>query len=178
MKIACKHPFALLCAALLIVVCASNAKAQAGASDDDKKFVDAALKGGMAEIDLGKLAEKKGASEDVKQFGQMMVTDHTRLGEKMKTVAGEIGVKPPTMTTASDMAEKAELDVLSGKAFDEAYIKHMVKDHEDDLADFKKEEANTTSPAVKRVARHGEMVITKHLEAIKKIAAAHNVDVS
>jgi putative membrane protein len=163
----------LLSAAIL---CSTTAAlAQAAASDGDKHFVDAALKGGMAEVELGKLAADKGASEDVKQFGQRMVADHEKLGEKMKTVAGEIGVTPPTMTTPSDMAKKAELEVLSGKSFDDAYIKAMLNDHQQDLDDFKKEVADGSSPAVKRAARQGETVISEHLALIRKIAAAHNV---
>jgi len=175
MKVACKSTFALLTAALMIALPAASAIAQTAASDDDKKFVDAALKGGMAEVELGKLAAKKGASDDVKQFGAMMVTDHTKLGDKMKVVAGDIGEKPPTMMAASGMATKTKLEVLSGKTFDESYIKSMVQDHEDDLAAFKKEAAEGTSPEVKKAAHQGEMVVAKHLEMIKKIAQAHNV---
>jgi len=173
MKFVCHTPVLLLSAAMLCTTTA--ALAQAGPSDADKHFVDAALKGGMAEVELGKLAADKGASEDVKQFGQRMVTDHEKLGEKMKAVASEIGVTPPSMTTPSDMAKKAELEVLSDKSFDDAYIKAMLNDHQQDLDDFKKEVADGSSPAVKRAARQGEAVISQHLALIRKIAQAHNV---
>lgn len=173
MKFACNYPVMLLSAAIL---CSTTAAiAQAGASDDDKHFVDAALKGGMAEVELGKLAADKGASEDVKRFGARMVADHEKLGEKMKAVASQIGLTPPSMTTATGMAEKTELEVLSGKSFDDAYIKAMLKDHKQDLEDFKKEVANASSPVVKRAAREGETVISQHLAMIQKIAMAHNV---
>ncbi|HEY9125878.1 MAG TPA: DUF4142 domain-containing protein [Acidobacteriaceae bacterium] len=164
-----------LAAAALMAVAPLAAVAQATASDDDKKFVDEALKGGMAEVDLGKMAAKSGNSDDVKQFGQMMVTDHTKLGDKMKTVASDIGVNPPSMESAGGMATKAKLEVLTGDAFDKAYISAMVKDHEDDLAAFKKEAMNGTSPEVKKAAKEGAMVVQHHLTMIRKIAAAHNV---
>jgi putative membrane protein len=171
------HRVALALAAistsLVLIASSSNSGAQSGS--DDKSFVEAALKGGMSEVDLGNLAVKKGASEDVRAFGQRMVTDHTKMGEHMKAVAGEIGVTPPSMAGASDIALKAELEVLSGDAFDKAYIKAMVKDHEEDLKDFKKEAADGSLPAVKSAAHDGEMVITHHLEMIRKIAAAHNI---
>jgi putative membrane protein len=166
----------LLSASLLLAASGAAVFAQTPASDDDKHFVEAALKGGMTEIDLGKLAADKGASEDVKQFGQKMVTDHGRLGAKMKTVAGEIGVTPPDMTTVSGMGEDVKLKVLSGKSFDDAYISAMLKDHEDDLEAFKKEVASGTSPEVKRAARQGEAVVEEHLALIRKIAKAHNVE--
>jgi putative membrane protein len=165
----------LLSASLLLAASSVVAFAQNAASDDDKHFVESALKGGMAEIDLGKLAADKGASADVKAFGQKMVTDHGRLGEKMKTVAGEIGVKPPDMSTVSDMGEKAKLEILSGKTFDDAYISAMLRDHENDLEAFKQEVASGTSPAVKRAARQGEAVVEAHLAMIRKIAKAHDV---
>jgi len=162
-------------AAAVLLAVTSIATAQSNASDDDKKFVEAALKGGMSEVDLGQLAVKKGSSEDVKAFGQKMIDDHTKLGEKMKGVAGDIGVKTPGMTEASAIALKGELELLSGEAFDKAYIKAMVKDHEEDLRDFKKEIASGTSTEVKGAARQGEVVISHHLAMIRKIAASHNV---
>jgi putative membrane protein len=170
--------FASITASLFLIGASVGAVAQASASDDDKKFVEDALKGGMGEVDLGQLAAKKGASDDVKQFGQTMVTDHTKLGDKMKAVAGDVGVKPPSMSDASAIALKTELEVLSGDAFDKAYIRAMVKDHEADLKDFKKEIAEGQSTEVKTAARHGEAVIAKHLAMIRKIAAAHNVTVA
>jgi putative membrane protein len=172
------HRVVTLTAAAVLAVAPLVAAAQGGASDDDKKFVEAALKGGMSEVDLGQLAAKSGNSEDVKQFGQMMVTDHTKLGEKMKGVASDIGVNPPSMQSAGGMATEAKLKVLSGDAFDKAYISAMVKDHEEDLAAFKKEAMNGTSPEVKSAAKQGAMVVQRHLTAIRKIAAAHNVTVS
>src|SRR5579871_4714729 len=165
-------------AATVLTIAPLAAIAQAGASDDDKKFVETALKGGMAEVDLGKMAAKSGNSDDVKQFGQMMVTDHTKLGDKMKTVASDIGVTPPTMESAGGMATKAKLEVLTGDAFDKAYISAMLKDHQDDLAAFKNEAMNGTSPEVKTAAKQGSMVVQRHLAMIRKIAAAHNVTAS
>jgi putative membrane protein len=158
-----------------LVLLAASPVSTAQASSDDKSFVEAALKGGMSEVDLGNLAVKKGASEDVRAFGQRMVTDHTKMGDQMKAVAGGIGVTPPSMEGAGATATKAELEVLSGDAFDKAYIKAMVKDHEDDLKAFKNEAANGSSPEVKKAARQGEAVVAHHLEMIRKIAAAHNV---
>ena len=167
--------FTLIVSSAILLASTPVAFAQSNASDDDKKFVEAALKGGMSEVDLGNLAAKRGASEDVKHFGQMMVTDHTKLGDKMKIVAGDVGVTPPSVTTPSDIALKTKLELLSGDTFDKAYISAMVKDHEEDLKDFKKEAAGATSPEVKKAAREGELVVSHHLAMIRKIAQAHNV---
>lgn len=151
--------------------------AMGGASSADKSFVKTALRGGMAEVELGQLAAQKGSSEDVKQFGQKMVEDHTKLGDQMKEVAGKIGVTPPTMLSPMDKALEVKLKALSGDDFDQAYIKAMVKDHQKDLAEFKKEAGSGTSAEVKNAASQGADVIAEHLSRIQKIAQQHHVAV-
>jgi putative membrane protein len=175
MKSICLPRLVSVAASAILLASTCAALAQTTASDDDKKFVEAALKGGMSEVELGNLAMKKGASEDVRNFGQTMVTDHTKLGDKMKVVAGDIGVTPPSMTTPSDIARKTELEVLSGNEFDKAYISAMVKAHEADLKAFRQEAADGTSPEVKKAAHEGAIVVSRHLAMIRKIAQAHNV---
>ena len=145
------------------------------ASPADKMFVKDALKGGMAEVKLGQLAADKGSSDDVKQFGQKMVEDHTKMGDQMKGVAGQIGVTPPTMVSPADKALETRLQALSGDAFDKAYIRAMVKDHRKDLMDFKKEASSGKSSAVKDAASQGSNVIAEHLKMIEDIARKHGV---
>jgi len=166
--------FAIPCAALLLA--GSLALHAQGPSDADKKFVTAALRGGMGEVTIGQMAADHGNSQDVKDFGQKMVTDHTALGDKMKGVAGQIGVTPPTMMAPSDDVLEAKLKVLSGDAFDKAYIQAMVKDHREDLMAFNKEINQGTSPEVKAAAADGKKVVAEHLRMIRKIAQAHGLD--
>ena len=109
-----------------------------GASANDKHFVRDALEGGNAEIELGHMAQDKGASDDVKQFGQKMVDDHTKMNDKMSQIATQIGITPPTGKPVAATATEGKLKVLSGDAFDKSYIQAMIKDHKDDLAAFKK----------------------------------------
>lgn len=168
----------LLGAGCLALALAANAtvKAQANdASSDDKSFVTGALRGGMAEVELGQLAAQKGNSDDVKTFGQKMVDDHTKLGDQMKAVAGEVGVKPSTMIAPMDKALELKLKALSGDDFDKAYIQAMLKDHRKDLADFKKEIASGQSSTVKDAASQGEKVIAEHLKMIRQIAQTHGL---
>jgi putative membrane protein len=167
------------CSCMLLAATAGAIAQNTGqASQSDKHFVREALMGGMAEIQLGQLASQKGSADDVKQFGQKMVEDHTRLGEQMKGVAGQIGVTPPAGLSAKDQALKTRLEGLSGAQFDRAYIRAMVKDHENDLQAFKSEAANASSPAVKDAASQGEKVVSEHLNMIEQIAATHHVMVN
>jgi putative membrane protein len=161
-----------------MLVGAISSQGQGGteqASAADKAFVRDALKGGKAEVELGELASKKGNSEEVKQFGQKMVEDHTKLGDQMAGVAGQIGVDPPSMLSPKDNALKLKLESLSGDAFDKAYINAMVTDHQKDLSAFRREVTGGTSPAVKSAAKEGEHVVAMHLEMIQKIAQSHNL---
>lgn len=144
----------------------------------DKDFVRTALQGGMAEVQLGQLAAQKGNSDDVKQFGQKMVDDHTKLADQLKPVAEQMGVKPPTSLSSKDKATLAKLQALNGEAFDKAYIRDMVKDHTKDEKDFRQEADRTTDPQLKEAVTQGAQVIGEHLQMIKQIAQKNNVPVS
>jgi putative membrane protein len=141
----------------------------------DKKFVSGALEGGMAEVALGKLAAEKGSTPEVKQFGQQMVDDHTKLGEQMKPVAQQIGVKIPTELSKKDKALEAKLSALSGAQFDKAYVDAMVKDHKKDYSEFQEEAKSAVIPSVKQAAAAGEPVIKSHLEHIEQISKSTTV---
>jgi putative membrane protein len=141
----------------------------------DQSFVRKALEGGVAEVQLGQLAQQKSQSDDVKQFGQKMVEDHTQLGDQMKPIAQQLGVKEPKGPSKKDKQLMAKLEGLSGPQFDEAYIQAMVKDHKQDLKEFKDEAQAAQNPNVKQVAQQGAGVISQHLQMIQQIAQSHNV---
>jgi len=144
---------------------------------DDKEFLKKALQGGQAEVQLGQLAEQKSPSDDVKQFAQKMVQDHTQLGNQVVTpVAQQLGVKQPKGVTKKDKELIASLGNLSGPQFDQEYIKAMVKDHQQDLKDFKSEASMTQDPNVKKAAEEGIAVISQHLQIIEQIAQKHGVE--
>jgi len=156
---------------------ASIALAQAP-SESDKHFVRDAIEGGNGEIQLGQLAQQKGTSDDVRKFGQKMVDDHTKLGEQMQSVAGHIGVTPSSGTSVSEKALAAKLKLLSGDAFDKAYIKAMVEEHREDLQSFQKEATTGTNSEVREEAKRGAEVVQHHLQMAEQLARNHNVNVA
>ena len=141
----------------------------------DKAFVRQALQGGMAEVQLGQLAVQKSNNPDVKQFGQKMIDDHTKLGDAMKQVAQQMNVKPPNSLSGKDKSTVAKLSALNGDEFDKAYIKDMVKDHKQDEKEFKQEAENTSNPALKDLVSKGGEMIGQHLQIIEQIAQKNNV---
>lgn len=155
---------------------AMNNQGQSGSKAQmDKAFVKKAMQGGMAEVQLGQLAADKGSSDDVKQFGQKMVDDHSKLNDQMKQVAEQMNVTPPTSLSAKDKATMTKLQALNGDAFDKAYIKDMIKDHKKDESEFKHEAQSASNPALKEAATQGAQVIGEHLQMIQQIAQKNNV---
>jgi putative membrane protein len=152
--------------------------APTGQDFSDKAFVTKALEGGEAEVQLGQLAEQKSQSNDVKQFGQKMVSDHSQMADKwLKPVAQQLGVSEPKGPSKKDKKEIAKLEGLSGQDFDREYITMMVQDHQKDLKDFKDEAQATQNPNLKQVAQQGSNIISQHLELIEQIAKNHDVPV-
>lgn len=136
----------------------------------DKMFLRRAAAGGLAEVQLGQLATQKAGAQEVKDFGQMMVTDHTELNSEMAPIADSLGVMLPKKLSKEDQAEYEKLNGMSGEDFDKEYVICMVKDHHQDLREFRTEAANTSDPALKNAADRGAKVIHAHMTMIDKMA--------
>jgi putative membrane protein len=148
------------------------------ASPTDILFVKNALQGGIAEVQLGQLTLQKSNNDQVKQFAQKMIDDHTRMGDQMKPVAQQVGVSVPTQPSKKDKQTMAKLQALSGPAYDQAYIKDMVKDHKQDLSEFQMEASSGQDPAVKDAATQGSQVIAQHLQLAQQLAKDQNVNLA
>ena len=146
-----------------------NAVPAGATSPQDRVFLKDALEGGMAEVQLGQLALQKSSNADVKQFAQKMVDDHTKMGDQLKPIAQQIGVKIPDAPSKKDKTTIAKLQQLNGGDFDKAYMKDMVKDHKSDLSDFRSEADQGSNPAVKNAASQGAGIINQHLQMAEQI---------
>jgi putative membrane protein len=143
----------------------------------DKMFLRKAAEGGMAEVKFGKLAAEKASSEDVKAFGQKMVDDHTALNSEMASIADSMGVRLPKAITKEDQAEYDKLSGLSGSDFDTEYLTTMVKDHHQDLREFRMEANDTQDPMLKEAVEKGERVIREHTIMVDKLARDKGIPV-
>jgi putative membrane protein len=146
------------------------------ADNPDAAFYKKAAEGGLAEVELGKLAQEKSANQSVKDFGAMMVTDHSAANDKLKAIAERKSIKLPTSPSVGQMASKTKLEVLSGNTFDKSYIKGMVKDHQEDIKEFQKEATSGQDADAKAYAAATLPTLKKHLKLIQSIAAAQGVD--
>lgn len=136
---------------------------------DDKKFAKNAAVGGMTEVELGKLAVQKGSSDAVKQFGQKMIDDHTKANDQLKQIAGKEGIDIPQSLSSKQQSHVDKLAKLSGPAFDKAYMKDAVKDHEKDVNDFKSEAQYGSDPNIKLFASNTLPTLEQHLAAAKDL---------
>jgi putative membrane protein len=141
------------------------------ADSPDASFYKNAAEGGISEVADGNLATSKGNSQAVKDFGAMMVKDHSAANDKLKALAATKGVDLPTSASVSQMATKAKLDVLSGDTFDKSYIKSQVKAHRETIALFKKEVAGGQDADAKAFATSTLPTLHAHLKAITQVAA-------
>ena len=149
--------------AALMAFSASAAVAQDKAADKDSvKFIKAAIQGNYAEIDAGKLAQEKGKSDGAKQYGAMLVKDHSAANEKAKQAASQLGVTPPTGASVMEKAEYLKLKVLSGDTFDRSFAKGMVKDHEAAIKDYQK--ASSKNDAAGAYAKETLPTLQNHLK--------------
>jgi putative membrane protein len=130
----------------------------------DRRFIETAARGGMAEVELGRLAAEKAQSPEVKAFGQMMVDDHSKANDELKTLASQKGVTLPTDTDAAHKATKDRLDKLSGDQFDQAFMKEMLKDHKKDVAEFKRAAKTGKDDDVKEWAAKKVPTLEQHLQ--------------
>jgi putative membrane protein len=147
-------------------------------SPADRMFVKTAMQGSMAEVQLGQLTLQKTSNDQVKQFAQHMIDDHTKLNEQMKPVAQQLGVEIPTQVSKKDKTVMNKLQALSGPAYDQAYIKDMVKDHKQDLSEFQMEASSGQDQATKDAATQGSRVIAQHLQMAQQMAKDQSVTVA
>jgi putative membrane protein len=136
----------------------------------DQKFVREAAQGGLAEVELGKLAAEKASSDQVKKFGQRMADDHSKANDELKELASKNGIQLPTDLDSKDKALKDRLSKMSGSDFDKAYMQSMVKDHKKDVADFRKESTSGSNNDVKQFATQTLPTLEEHLKQAQSIS--------
>ena len=131
----------------------------------DVKFLQEAAAGGMAEVELGRLATQKAMRDEVKQFGTRMVDDHTKANDDLKAVASANGVTLPAGTDKKVQKEMARLEKLSGGDFDRAYMSGQVKDHRKAVHEFREHAKSKKENDAKAFAARTLPTLVSHLDA-------------
>jgi putative membrane protein len=164
----------ILSAVCCVALCSVPALAQKSAKgSSDQKFVDFAAQTDMVEANLGQLADSAASSQQVKDYAQMLVSDHTNDFQKLSGVANQANL---TMPTAIDSAHnKMMIDPfqkLKDAAFDKKYVHEMVAGHTKAIAMYKKEAASGDNADLKSYAEQALPTLQKHLDAAKALETA------
>lgn len=170
---------ALLVAAALVLAAPSlMAQTEEKPADAAKKIMKAVTQGSIMEVELGKVALEKGRTEEVRNFGSMMVKDHSEAIEKTRLVAQKKEIELPREMKQEQKDTVARISKLSGQEFDQAYMREMVIDHVKDVNEVRAAIPNLTEPDVKQWAEETLAVLDQHRETAKDVAQQVGVDVA
>lgn len=159
---------------LLILLCAVPLVAHA-ADTPDKSFYKSLAEGGLAEVSDGTLASEKATDPKLKDFGAMMVKDHSAANDKLAALAATKSLSLPTSASVTQMAEHEKLKLLSGDSFDKSYIKGQISAHRSTVKLLRKEIATGQDADAQSFAKTVLPTVRSHLKAIDAIATADGV---
>lgn len=137
--------------------------------DNDEDFVKEAASGGLMEVELGRLAEQNARNPRVKKFGAMMVKDHSKANEELRSIATSKNINFPANMDDKHMDKVEDLRKKNGEEFDKDYMDQMVDDHEKDIDKFKKEAEDGKNAEVKAFASKTISTLMMHLDSAKAV---------
>lgn len=133
----------------------------------DKAFIENAVAGGRAEVQMGHMASQKATDPAVRDFATQMTQDHQKANDQLTRILADKGITEPESTTeTANMSD--QLQNQSGADFDRAYMRDMVQDHQKDIAEFKNEAANGKDPEIRAWAAQTLPVLEEHLQLAEK----------
>jgi putative membrane protein len=143
----------------------------ASVDSSDAIFARKAAGGGMAEIELSKLAAQKTSDSKIKDFATMMVTDHSKAGDSLAAIAKNKSITLPSALDPEHQKKYDDLAATSGADFDKAYVKIMIADHKGALTLMQDESTTGKDADLKAFASKVVVTVQMHLDAINKINA-------
>ncbi len=138
----------------------------------DKESADFAVKVadvGLTEVAMGKLAQEKATDQRVKDFGSMMITDHTKAGDELKAIADRKGITLPSTSSPEHQGMMEKLNDKKGLDWDKAYIDHMIDGHKSTIDDFEKASNNLADADLKAFATNTLPTLKAHLDSAQAI---------
>jgi putative membrane protein len=173
-----------LFAALLAIGLAGNALAQLAPkskppartastlSNDDRDFANKAAAGGLAEVEMGKLAQQISKNAEVKKFAERIVTDHTRANDELKALAGAKGISLPASPSRVMHMKMEKMVKETGAKFDHEYLEHMIDDHKKDIKEFEQQAKSGKDRDLTKWAGDKLPTLQEHLKLAESTFAA------
>jgi putative membrane protein len=136
----------------------------------DRQFAMDAAHINMAEVELGKLAKEKGASEPVKSFGDRLVADHGKALDELKGIVKDKNITLPTQIDAKHKATYDKLSKMSGAAFDKSFAQEMVNGHKEALQKAQTAAKSASDAEIKAFANKMVTSVQAHLKVAQGLA--------
>lgn len=137
--------------------------------ESDAAFAVKAADGGMMEVELGKLAQTKATHKEVKDFGNMMTTDHSGANDELKSLAQTKNISLPAALSEDKQKKYNELNEKQAGEFDREYISFMIKDHEEDIEAFREQANEGKDPDLRKWATSKIPTLEHHLAEARRI---------
>lgn len=174
-----RHPYSLVAVTLALTACGTGgtgrevavtapASSSASASARDHAWLVAIHQSGLADIQYGKLAERKGATIAVRGAGSKLAADHGAFDKMVVRVADGLGVELPVSERAGRLDEARRLERESGSRFDRDFVATMADEHRKSIAGAEAEVRDGTSPEVIALARAALPALRGHLDMLRK----------
>ena len=157
-------------AVVLALLAASKVTLAAGVSASDASFLKKAAQSGLFEVSGGNLALKKSKNSEVQKFAKMMVQDHSKSGQKLKTLAQKKNVELPTEPNFMQKGSLMLLNTYDTKSFDQSYSENIgVEAHEKTLELYEEAIKSAEDAEIKQYATEGLPTVKHHLEMARKL---------
>ena len=138
-------------------------------SKDDSAFIMEAAIGGLMEVESGNIAQQNAAHARVKDFGAMMVADHTKANDELKSFASSRGMNLPSALPENLQKHMEEMKKMKGRSFDNHYVSMMEDDHQKTIDKFEKQANGGGDAQLKSWASATLPVLKKHMDSVKAI---------
>ncbi|KAA6432780.1 DUF4142 domain-containing protein [Dyadobacter flavalbus] len=142
--------------------------------DEDRTFVKAAAEGGLLEVKLGELAMKNGSSKAVKDYGKMMINDHSKVNKELMSLARKKQMEVPTTLSPEKQQKYDSLAAVKDNTFDMVYMNMMILSHEQTIGIFQNESSAGTDADLKKWAESKVPALKHHLEMAESLFQTAN----
>jgi putative membrane protein len=153
----------------LAAVAALASSSVSAQSSEESKFLQEAIRGNSAEVQMGQLAKQQAQSKDVRDYGQMLIDDHSKANKKALETAQRMNITASAEPSAKQKQEHDALAKLSGSEFDTTFLSHMVQDHQEDIAKYTAQAQSGDSTKVTDYAKDTLPTLKEHLAKAQSI---------
>ena len=138
-------------------------------ASQDASFVKAAAEAGLAEVQMGQIAQQNAQNQSLKDFGSRLVADHTKANQELMQIASQKGIQMPTAMNSRDQQMIQHLSSLNGSEFDKTCEQHAVDAHVKAVNAFKMEAQHGQDPDIKAFAEKTLPTLEEHLKTARHL---------